>query len=492
MDNRVSMLSDEDEALLKEAAIKDRIAAILKLDNSDNWDVLDSEGDVYLIHHKEGASLYHYGHLRGVVVDVKAGLVLSTPFPTPIIAVVKEWKDSDGVYSVTDVNGIEHTIPQERVVSTRRSFEGVIIRVIKHGGKVYFMTYKRLYAGKARWASSPTFLDMYTEAKGPTADELFDKDKLYSPFSYIFLVVHPALLTATRQHVTAPYVVYLGSNTEWNGSPYSSVEEQSNFTFTDHVDVGSVVSEPCRHVSRTLSNDEVNQFLDTGYWQIGGKLGTGEAIMLHYNDEHQRLRCLVLHSVAYDWRYTMRNNQASNYHQFMTLITDANIPAASFREWLSRCKWPYLPMGHVAEREVIRQCEEGVADPGYKGDQLPFFNGDWQPSGPKERLRFIWMNYVLSVPICQRGEVLTFLKRYAEEKAELVEWLQGLAHQKKHTSPLSIRVNQILTAAARTTPIHFDVNRNIRSLIDKEYGDSLHRLIKEMKRTKRLAVTAKE
>ena len=88
-------------------------------------------------------------------------------------------------------------------------YEGVTLRVFKWNGKVYYASNRRLDARESKWGDSKNFYTMYQEAKGPSEDELFDKDCPYSHTMYVFTIVHPDILNATRQHVIDPYIVLI-------------------------------------------------------------------------------------------------------------------------------------------------------------------------------------------------------------------------------------------------------------------------------------------
>jgi hypothetical protein len=70
--------------------------------------------------------------------------------------------------------------------------------------------------------------EMYEELHGPSNEDLFDMTKKYSPFVHMFLMVHPDVLSCTKQDVGVGYMVYVGNMRAWdvNSSPYPNEETE--------------------------------------------------------------------------------------------------------------------------------------------------------------------------------------------------------------------------------------------------------------------------
>jgi hypothetical protein len=479
--SNVSLLTKNDKKGLKDEREKECIAKIIKVANTTKWDVIDRDGDLCLIHYNEGVSLHHYAELRGYIVDVRAKHIVAIAPPTPIVAVVDELRKEQGKYHITDVAGVDHVFKEDQVLHLGRAFEGVIIRVFKHRGKVYFSTHKKLDCSKSHWANSPVFLDCYKEAQGPTAEELFDTNCEYSPYYYTFLVVHPGLLACTKQQVTVPYIVYLGCTSEWTTcSLYKNVEKEPKYKPTVLSDVGRRVDKPCIHVPAELSLADANRFLNTGYYPAivhkDRRLNYGESCIIHYVDRNNKVKSLTIHGPSFHWRYTMRENSQSNYSRFLSLTTDV-ADECTHQQWVKKYADRYILFKHMKREEAIAQVRAGNTNLVFlqENKDVPY-----SPVSHEDRLTVVWLNYMYTVPHAQRLEVCGFIDKYLENKKELKEWLVAQIKRGPYLGMPERLVHIMKHCKNCRQPLH----KSVDYIVDREYGESFNRLLKEMKRRK--------
>lgn len=87
---------------------------------------------------------------------------------------------------------VEKSIDVESKTTLRSYICGTVIRIMYYEGKVIFSTHRNADARTGRWGSDVTFLQMYQEAGGFPLEKMFDETKLYSPYLYSFMVMHPS------------------------------------------------------------------------------------------------------------------------------------------------------------------------------------------------------------------------------------------------------------------------------------------------------------
>lgn len=215
-----------------------------------------------LAHYSENADMETYGRIKGSIVDLETETIVCQSYEYTSMAVSnldKEvWTPDDtGYIKLTDIYSRNYFFHQDNIL-IKPSFPGVILRVFKNKGRVYFSTHRRISAESSRWISDHglTFIEMYQQLNGPTQEELFPTDQENSAFCYIFLVVHPDLVDVSKINFMglAGFIVYMGFKEMWP-TDQSPVELA---TSTDLVS-GKLVS------PTSMSINEANLFLNWGY-----------------------------------------------------------------------------------------------------------------------------------------------------------------------------------------------------------------------------------
>jgi hypothetical protein len=495
----VTELTIAEERELNLAKIKGVIAQMLQVPDDSHWGIEDhDENGLYLAHYSKGASLHHYGDIRGVVVDPKARIIVANAPPTPILACVNKLQvEEDGNFIIRDDLGIDHKFAPDQVIGQARAFEGVIIRAFKYNKRVYFAGHKKLNCEKSHWAQSPGFLDCYKGANGPKPEELFSPDCDYSPFYYTFLVVHPELIACTKQDVIYPYIVYLGCNNEWTECPsYTNVEKEPFYKPKKLTDVGAKVKWPCMHQPPQRTLLECNQFITQGYYPAvlhkDSRLDYGESCIIHYK-QGNKVRALTIVGPSFYWRYRMRDGAWRNYTRFLSLITDA-MDKCRDEEWVQKYKSKYIFFRKMSPQQIEKEI---LRHPIYLDFIKETDDKPYTPKGVDERIVLIWMNYLYHLPTGQREDARTFIQRYNEDKAKLHEWIMHILHTPP-VEPPSRRLEAILKYIRDTKPEvtsrrggrrggrvarenkHHTVASKLKFILDHEDGSSFNRLVHEM------------
>jgi len=498
------------------------IAETLRLDPAGAWSIIDREAELALIHYERGANLEQYGHLRGLVVDTRHKVVVCQSAGHSPVALVEQLKlQQDGSLELLDLNGVTHSTPLPRC-SLKMGFEGVVIRVFKHHGTVYWCTHKRLRPGKSRWGESDCFLSIYQRLGGPTGEQLFPDEVLTSPWCYTFLLVDPKLLVGTKQHVGSGYIVLLGISCLWDfdSCPFSLEELGQRHTHPAHLNTVSVmpaeIRDPFLFLPPTLTLEEANIHLRDGFYQpidcVDKRLLLGEFLVAYLYDESGGIsRIIKIISPAYHWRSSMRDDNANLLHRFYDLTTMALLGGDESSRHQFRTTFPLMPLYDEASL-----CQQ-LAKLGHilYLDERPLTGREMRTQ--TDRIHLIWICFLLSVPPQQQHEVAGFLTRFMSERESLVGWLsqaakQGvqlesaransiikLAHQRSHAqhrdTPITPRKKHGSISPSRSRPNSQPPQRSslddstsrdcldskMRAIVISETGRSLFRLVKSMR-----------
>lgn len=314
-----------------------RVATVLGIEvNPAEWGIYDSseEYGLALAHYHPDADLVNFGWIKGIIVDYKNMKIVcqsygnsqALPAPAEGLKVVQTMKSKPPMFYLRSVEGELLTVPEPHTTIVK-GYEGCVVRVFKHMDHVFVSTHKRIIPNTSRWADSPPFLELYNQLGGPTT-ELFG-DESSGSVVYTFMIVHPALIIASRMPLTEPTLLYLGAH-------YLSAV----------VDEPAVVSK--YKTPEVLSVSEANDFLKHGFGPFGStqslvpaeemygltpgtkllqpggfqdpRYESGEFVMMfEYTDptKSKIRRCIKLQSQAYHWRVEMRANDPNLLHRVM-------------------------------------------------------------------------------------------------------------------------------------------------------------------------------
>jgi hypothetical protein len=97
-------------------------------------------------------------------------------------------------------------------------YEGALIRIFKWNGQVFFSTQRRIYAVRSNWGGRTAFFILYKQLNGPDPESLFGPE-LYSPFCYMFLIVHNEIRIASSTRDNR--IVFIGMKKVWDPAKYA-------------------------------------------------------------------------------------------------------------------------------------------------------------------------------------------------------------------------------------------------------------------------------
>jgi hypothetical protein len=516
--------------------VKRVIADILKVPLSDAWDIYSDQPDkhLYLVHYNSDANMSRFGELRGIVVDTLARTKVCQSFGyTPVVTQGKLSPDEDGdnkTLRLIDVNQQEHILPLDNL-TMKLGFEGTVMRVFKHDGVVYHSTHRRLKPSNSRWGDSISFLEMYEKLQGPADDVLFNPESAYSPFCYIFIMVFPTILVATKQAVGPGYLVYLGARQMWSTDyetcPYKQTEENGELLVTSEAfeldprpnagyidpnlyeppfiqELPAIITTPVIFHPFNLDLASVNKHLRYGFYDpfddstLDPRLGTGEFIMLYVNETKntllipENLQLIKVQSKAYQWRSEMRDNNPNLRNRMFQLLNGSYIRTETpegYSDYVSRfpLMTPYSP------ESIIKLISENPLI------VWPQEEGEVPLNTPEERYANIWRSFLMAVPLNRQLLVAELYSQVLEERNQVIAWLQAVdAADDLNNENLSERAKGLIKAARNRAQLRTDRGENLtrdgrtlsleslsqatlRKFIYNEEGSSLYNLVRTMK-----------
>ncbi len=340
------------------------VAKVLNIPNDQSWEIVNSDGDLVMIHYvHDHADLSIYGKLRGVVVDVKRRVQVADSYGYTPTAVYDALIPNDKNQLVlTDQTGLIHYIDKDDQI--KHGLEGVLIRVFKWNGKVYYSSHRRFDISRSRWGDSLPFLTIYQMLGGPDGSKLFPENEMFSRTVHFFLAEHPGLLHVTKSQVGTGFLYHLGYRTMWSIDPVNSLfrttddkgnprlspgQTKLSWLQDERINLGFVSSIVYIPKTRStipnfeeskervksgaspeivslpnISYQKANTLLRYGYYQqyndeqVDFRLRTGEFIVIYKSDG----TLLRVESRAYRWRANTTDDNPNRRHRFYQL-TDA-------------------------------------------------------------------------------------------------------------------------------------------------------------------------
>jgi len=490
-----------------------------------------------MVHHRREANLKDHGQIRGIVIDTEAKTLVSRSYGyTPTVQTDQiTVQPGDGQIHLIDELGFEHVIDPARC-HFKVGFEGTLISVFKHNGKVYRVTRKRLDPSRSRWGSSKTFTEMYWSLGGPADEAMFDPDTQYSPYCHTYIMVHPDVLVVSKENVGNGYLVYLGPKQMWTVDyaecPYKQTKKdgslfdgvtQEQFDADTRPNAGWIDS--TIHVPQTVSNrdqssaenpifsphnlslEEANKHLMFGFYNAFGGYDTldrrmlpGEFVIAHQLDENgATIGMIRVESTSYSWRSEMRDNNPNIKHRFYQLVSGSYLryDTEDGRDRYNRLYPTFTPYD---DKSIKERLEHG---PYVVWPQDVTYNDPENLMDKTSRMYNIWLAFLNAVPIHRQKEVSEFLGDLYKKRGALIRWLRMLNNRGNlDPTEFSARAVDIVESAKRFARKKVDsgqdttndgkklsvkeiTNYNIKNLVMKEQGSSLYRLVREMERWNR-------
>jgi hypothetical protein len=490
----------------------EQVARILGMPDCKFWSVVDRYNNLALVHYSQNADMSKYGNLRGIVVDVEVGAVVSHSFGHTPVAVADHLIVENNTISVKDEDGIDHVFPAASS-NVRICFEGVLMYAIWHKGEMVCFTHRKFMRenSQSRWGNSKPFYELFRESGNLKPEQMFDVSKPYSSSCYIFLIADQSLIVASRQSVVAPYLVLLSRlEMDCKRAP-EEIGAVVPFTPTTTMmeDSPPVVTQSAIHIPRNLTDEEANLFLSEGYYSASPsgddpRMGTGEAVILCRYQDGIVVDIVKVHSPAYDWRWRMRGNNSNIMHQFHLLLNTVYPDQWSeHSESDYRKKFIIFPL--YSEESIKQLYEENgviLRIPNAGGDLKQYDNRD-------ARIHLLWLNFVLSLPAHLQGEALGLQSKFKEQRVAVIDWLSAIEgkFQDIEETEYSVRVKTLITVSRRLSRERIERGENfsragvymkmpvlikstLRNLINKENGPSLYALVRDMRREEKQRVEA--
>jgi hypothetical protein len=499
---------DPDTVIENYSEVKAQIALIVQLENTDDWEIVDKLGALYVIHYTEDADIRKLWWVRGLIVDLESGTVIGDSFGYTSYAVLPQLTNENGQLVIEDVDAVKHSFDLDSVV-IKVSFEGVVLRIFWHGGKAFKVTHRKVNTKGSRWGSSRPFLEMYDSANGPKPEDLFDCSKPYSSTLYMFMVVDPDLITATRQRVEVSYPVYIAKMSMNLNRPAEKVAPGhyvAPIIPMEEAETGKV-SHSYMRVPPCLTLEQGNAHLRQGYYEqeagldVDPRLGTGEALIIYRTAADGHVEDVVkVYSPAFDYRFNLRGNNANLLHQFHILTDQAGHGELTLEQW--RAFSTPLIMFPLYSRATVKELYHKHGAILYLPPQSGKVTVANYPTR-KDRIHVIWLNFVLALPHRQQATALNFLDKYQDNLLELAQWLKDFeaAHPKELLND-TVAEPQLLTflQEVRTREIRSRAKpkrrRSISTVIDhcleQSYGGRIYLLTRIMERNKMGVMLRKE
>ncbi len=349
---------------------------------------------------------------------------------------------------------------------------------------------------------------MYWELGGPKDEELFDPEKLYSPYCHTFIMVHPDVLVCTRDDVGEGFLVYLGPKQMYSldeeHCPYPLSEIDDNLRVPETTNVLPSEGNIRIYAPDPLNLAEANKqllfgFYDAfeGYEHYDSRLLPGEFVIVEHLDDYGNITQMFrIESLSYNWRSGMRNNNPNVHHRFYELID------SSYLKNRPEDKDRYCRLFPLLTKYNCDNLKETIEKHGITVWYQKFDEELEFPRSRDMKLYNIWQCYLVSVPLHKQKEASEYYENLLKKREELIAWIYWLSCKKVDPTQFSKRMVDILlktrkfaqdkikrkenvdTRTGKVKNVDELTRDNIRNFIHKELGASLYRLIREMDKWK--------
>ena len=470
---------------------------------TDSLEVTDQIGSLIMLHYKNGANLSNHkvANVRGVVIDVVKNYIVcpGIHFPLPVKRNSLR-PESNNELILSDETGVSYTLDMNRTEITP-FYDSVYLRAFLHNDVFYLCTSKRLdpRSSRSRWYDySPTFTDLYDEAKGPMRKDLYTEGAKESPFIYEFSLISSVLnLTNLSLPVDANYVRYDGISSMWNMDTSPFKEDEIGDINQSPVDLNLVDG----IVKNTImSLEEGNKFLYGGNHNVSAKdfyrrPCYGESVFLTeylVDDSGKRKVSQIIHVISENRKYRddLFVRESNIYHTFVMRQGTANLDMKT-KEGAEAFSAVYLMINTSVMNYDKKTLEKT------RFEDLVYL--PTTPSNPSKSFLqdIIWTNLYFNISDYYKPYVFGCMERYRLDVRNLCDWLFGLSSLSDRESftdkIVEMRVKDILKQASSRAVMSMKkkksnktlsqyTSENIEYLVDREKPDSLYKLIAEMRR----------
>nr|QBK90527.1 MAG: RNA ligase with polynucleotide kinase domain [Pithovirus LCPAC104] len=384
---------------------KIKIANILNIENTNSWYITDSvkEDSLYMIHYNVGVDLNKWGHLRGTIVDVKKKKIVLKIFDN--FSTIKR-----DVINIKDFN-----LNDKDQYNFTYNFDGVFIRIFKYNEKVFVSSYRKFDISRSRWGNSKYFREIYKSLNAPDPDTLFDKNVKNSSYCHIFMIVDPDIIYVTKEKINKGYLVHIDTiniNNKFTNECKWIPPKNKITNNLENSKKNNLIYTPLK-----LSIEEVNNHLKYGFYPEANlentdiRLFPGESIVLTIKSSNET-KIIKIVSTSYEWRTDIRGGNPNLYNRMFILIDSyRNITNSNLLKY-----YDYPNLLNIPIEEIVKYFKDNkqVSWPiGENNNELDLFYNTWGC-------------FIMSVPLDKQNEVLTFYKRFIEDKKELIRWIKCL------------------------------------------------------------------
>lgn len=235
------------------------------------------------------------------------------------------------------------TLPKSRT-KLFLGYEGVMVRVFKRYGKVFFSTHRRIDATPSSWMGRRPFYDLYKELNGPELESLFDPAEDSPTHYHHFLVAHDELRLCSS--TCDNRLIYLG--VMGTGGSELAIPEDKEYPFSN-APVRPMVRQPSvdtktankflypstyaaplpKNSKYTMKPGEIlvrysrdGKGIEQVYYtktmqKPDPRLAGGDTVIILTEDESGRQVVYRLVSPAFEYRASITQDDPNLYHAFV-------------------------------------------------------------------------------------------------------------------------------------------------------------------------------
>ena len=417
------------------------VAEILDIESHGDWNILDSDEDLRLVHYKwnQDRSKINYPNIRGVVVDVSTKTVVCHMYKMESeVCSDNINQNKDGSYSLFG----SKKLPEN--VTFKRGIDGIIYQVFYWKGKGYFCSFKKLNCLRARFPGHRPFYDMYLESGGPNPGELYDSKYEHSPWVFSFLLSHSSMINTSRMTLKEGIVIYLGKRKMYSEDKSPHPKESVQWDCPSLVlakDITEAGEKKLPFIQETITSKEAEKFLQLGYDQTPAPKGVdqkhrnGEYIIATIPSDSPLPTKVRIVSYSYSYRNKMLNSNPNITSRFFELATDCMNAASSYQD--RKKYFHFYPILKALPEEWTEE------------DDFPKFlvkNRRYLKSF-NSYLYNMWLNFTLCVNPRRKKEAAGLLSLYYKAYKRSISWL--LTFYKEHDQDEKVFKPEIHSKAVR-------------------------------------------
>lgn len=217
---------------------------------------------------------------------------------------------------------------------------GVLLEAYVYEGVFILCTRTKFITHNSRFGRI-SFTSMYFNGGGPDRDFLFD-EKPFSDKFYTFCVVHPELLSGSKQLVFHPHVIFMYQGKMNTDKIPNEMIGRKNVQFNLLPPPTGPVSQPGLYHCHSFTPESANAFLMFGYYQdkdwsgvFDSRLLPGEALLVISKEKIYKVK-----SRGYDRGTNFRGSVPNHLYRFTKLIHGSRAMGNPIQNLLVNTKIP--------------------------------------------------------------------------------------------------------------------------------------------------------